>query len=131
MAVKCQFCDRPAEWACTRPVEKYVRVTVARLRIGDLVCRVNEWAPKRGCHAEVIRIEEIVRVGLVEVEIAIHRETQTIRLRSFRALPSQEMRSARPAPCGVRICDVCAQDLGEPHRYCPEHWIKVEELTTA
>ncbi len=117
----CAHCrEHAAEWACTRTVERYVRVNVKDLHTGDRLCRTTESEPKTGTHATVDKVESIN--GYIRYSIAIHRRTVGPRQKTIEATPYATTKRATMVPCGSLICDNCAQDPGEPHRYCTEHW---------
>ena len=48
----------------------------------------------------------------------------TIRSKTFEADPYANVKRATMVPCGAILCEECAQDPGEPHRYCPDHWLR-------
>ena len=116
----CSTCGAPAEWGCTREVERYVPTRVRDLRLGAHVCRNDELRPKNNSFATVVMVER--GTILYRVHIAIHRPGRPDRRKDFLAPPENLMRRAAMVPCGALLCENCAQNPGDPHRYCPEHW---------
>lgn len=121
-------CGEPAEWSCTRGILWYVRVYVKDLRPDDSICRFNEPAPKRGTSATVDSLVPIGHLGRLRLTFTIYRQGKPPSTRTYDCEPDAVIRSMRPATCGVPVCENCAQDPGEPHKYCPAHWIRVESI---
>lgn len=141
---RCAFCGSPAEHTCTRGAERYFQVRVGEIASGDRICRMNELAPKAGSHAVVESIEKRGRWGSVDrdgkqrtifwpgahylITITIYRAGKKPRQKSFEANPQERYRKAMPDLCGAPICDNCAQDPSDEHKYCPAHWTRVESV---
>lgn len=127
--ILCSYCRiRPGEWCCTRLTEKYIVTFVHDLKPGDLVCRTAEIHPRAGSYATVTRCvpNSTPITWFWTVTISIHRQKLPDRTKTFEVRADSRMRRATMLRCQAPICDVCAQDPGEPHRYCPEHWIRLE-----
>lgn len=126
----CQHCQqRSAQWACTRQVERYGRAYMLDLVPGDRICRTNE-DPRSGVYATVVsvllqpgsRSEPNPAKHVFDLTMLIQRTGRPDRTKVVSGLPLSTVRRASNVPCGVSLCDLCAQDPGDPHRYCPEHW---------
>ena len=123
----CQFCGSPAEYRCSVKTERYLRVPVGKLQIGDHVCRNYEDRPKPGSHGVVDDISarppyDRYDRETLSVTIIISRAGKPLREKTFNADPLFEMRAARQMFCGASVCENCGQDPGDDHRRCPEHW---------
>lgn len=125
--VMCAHCqERRAEWACTRLEEKYVLCPAIQMKVGDRICRMIEWHPKPNSFAVIQDIQPERHPtnyrSCLRVTILIKRMGRADREKTFVCVTEAKYRRAITAPCGVPLCENCAQDPGEPHRYCPEHW---------
>lgn len=119
----CEACRvRIAEVSCTKPTLQFVFCAAYDVRFGDRVCRANEDGPKNGVRALVANIE-ITAPGFFDFTLAISRAGAETRMKRVRFRDGSTLRRAVMAPCGRALCDQCAQDPGEPHRYCPDHWL--------
>jgi hypothetical protein len=133
-SVLCSSCGQPNEfmWACTRPVEKFLRVKIEDLKPGDSVCRSNEIDPKPGSYATVVSVQRInsytkeptdnVFINTFRVTIAIHRAKRPDREKYFDVHWNSTIRRATSAPCAIPVCENCAQDPADGHKWCPRHW---------
>jgi hypothetical protein len=122
--LKCSSCGEPAEWACTAPSERYFVTAVSKINAGDRICRMNELEPKRGSHAIVVEVRgRNSGWDKLYITITIYRADKPDRQKSFYCSPQARYRVAKAASCGRPLCENCAQQPGDPHRYCPEHWL--------
>lgn len=116
-------CGAPAEWSCTRSARRYVRVRVEELQTGDAICRWSESGPRKGTYAIVDAINVIGHLGRLRLTFTIYREGKQPSVRTYDCEPESVIRAQRTDICGAAVCENCAQDPGEPHKYCPEHWL--------
>ena len=124
--IACSSCGQPAEWVCTHLVEKYIRIFVLDLKVGDRVCRNDETSPKPNSTAEIVSVEHKDGERHYRVTIAISRKhsAMPLRFKTFDSLPLATMRAAAEVSCAQPLCDNCAQDPADDHRrYCPDHWV--------
>ncbi len=121
----CEAChERVAVVACTRIMKRYVLCRTDELKHGDFTCRLQEDGPRRGstCQVEAIETEDSIHFRITLV-IRRRDPLQLYSRKRIERVAHSLLRRAVDVPCERALCDLCAQDPGEPARLCPEHYL--------
>lgn len=130
MSFRCT-CGEPAPFRCTWKLLKYIYVPVTELVAGDRICRSTESGPRPGSLAIVdeVRDFDLFSQGRhrFEITLRIKREGRADRLKVIEGHThgngyTDGFKHLALAPCDAAVCEICAQDPGEPQKYCPAHW---------
>lgn len=115
----CAFCPASDNLhACQWPVERFVPVTLADVRVGDEVCRFSDSGEKpiRAIVAELVWESPWVgRVTLIR-----NRRTGVSREKRFIGNHFMRIKVRSEVPCGTLACEQHVRDTGR--WYCLEHW---------
>jgi len=126
----CDICGLPSNgYECDWPVEKFVEVPLAKVKVGDVVRRAKDERVRNGV-ATVVSIQRRFRARYaVHVTLSIKVPGKPERLKTFACPDWHVLRARRRIVCGAKVCDACMIERDQEKMViCAAHWSAWAEI---